>query len=150
MVVTNVDDRISMRINYYDGSIRDLQFYNDDGYLTWAVVDAEGKVHPTYRIVKKGAKKGDKWDPNATGSEDLVPHGKLSAEHMGVVDVKVPSGEYKANHTQILWTADDAKVMTVDYYFVAKVGLVKWEVTMLAHGLNRKTTWGLKSFKQGE
>jgi hypothetical protein len=109
--------------------------------VTWSVennlltVEAkkEGDANGlTFAILKADSKKDDAW---------ASPGGECT--HKGTADVTVPAGTYKGAVWTRFRTSGDGDV-TVDFYVVPKVGLVKVEI----NATNGGNTFELTEFKE--
>ncbi len=110
--------------------------------VTWSVVDGiltvearkDGEPGLSFALLKDGAKKGDKWPS---------PGGEFT--HQGKAEVTVPAGTYKnAVRTQFK-TVEEGSGVTIDFYLVPKVGLVKIDILAKDGGKNR---FELTEFKE--
>jgi hypothetical protein len=107
--------------------------------VTWSFAESvltitagkEGEAGLSFNILKAEAKKDDAW---------ASPGGEVT--HKGKADVKVPAGEYKDAVWTRYRTSGDTDV-TVDFYLVPKVGLVKVDI----NATNGGNTFELKEFK---
>lgn len=88
----------------------------------------------TFFVLKGDAKKDDAWA--SIGGEFT---------HKGKVDVTVPAGTYKDAVWTRFRTSGDGDV-TVDFYLVPKVGLVKVEI----NAVNGGNTFELSEFKEAK
>jgi len=110
--------------------------------VTWSVVDGiltvearkEGEAGLSFSLLKDGAKKGDKWPS---------PGGEFT--HQGKAEVTVPAGTYKDAVKTQFKTAEEGSGVTVDFYLVPKVGLVKIDILAKDGGKNR---FELTEFKE--
>ena len=111
--------------------------------LTWTVennlLSVEAKKEGdgtglTFFVLKGDAKKDDAWA--SIGGEFT---------HKGTADVTVPAGTYKGAIWTRYRTSGEGDV-TVDFYLVPKVGLVKVEI----NAVNGGNTFELTEFKEGK
>src|SRR6185503_1257326 len=129
-----------------DGTVKlDWKDPDKDGpsVLTWSVqnnlLTVEAKkdddaVALTFFVLKGDAKKDDAW--GGIGGEFT---------HKGTADVTVPAGTYKGAVWTRFRTSGDGDV-TVDFYLVPKVGLVKVEI----NAVNGGNTFELSEFKEAK
>jgi hypothetical protein len=110
--------------------------------ITWSVTDGlltvearkDGEPGLSFSLLKDGAKKGDKWPS---------PGGEFT--HQGKAEVTVPAGTYKDAIKTQFKTAEEGSGVTIDFYLVPKVGLVKIDILAKDGGKNR---FELTEFKE--
>ena len=111
--------------------------------VTWRVEDKilivesakeGGGTELAFGVLKEGAKKDDTWTSYGA-----------TITHRGTTEVTVPAGTYK----EAVWThlklKEDGDEVTVDFYLVPKVGLVKVDIKTKKGGKNR---FELTEFKE--
>jgi len=111
--------------------------------VTWSVTDGALTVEAkkegqdtglTFAVLKANSKKDDTW---------TSPGGEFT--HRGKAEVTVPAGTYKEAVWTRYRTGQDGEV-TVDFYLVPKVGLVKIEI----NATNGGNTFELTEFKEAK
>ena len=110
--------------------------------VTWSVADGiltvearkDGEPGLSFALLKEGARKDDKWPS---------PGGEFT--HQGNAEVKVPAGTYKDAVKTQFKTVEEGSGVTIDFYLVPKVGLVKIDILAKDGGKNR---FELTEFKE--
>lgn len=91
----------------------DEAWYDEGEYVVWGARDADDVLSPYWRVLKKGAGKGDTWP-------GLLP--KEVTAHMGAAEIVVPAGTFQdAVHIRVM----GPKIH--DFHFAPGVGLVRWD-----------------------
>lgn len=94
----------------------------DGDYYCWGLVE-DGKFTATMRMFKYGAKVGDTWSGWVKQAEGAP---NVTLKYVANEEVVVPAGTYKdVIHIQAVVDGGP----TLDYYFAAKVGMIKYTIT---------------------
>lgn len=93
-----------------EGGGHTFAWFVRDGYLCLGLgKNGAQKVVPVFTV---GSKKGDTWT-----------HLRCEGEHLGTVELELPAGRFKdVVHSRV----KAGRLGTLHFYFVAKVGLVKY------------------------
>ena len=116
--VTKLENKICTVTYSMAGHKSETFMASKDGYFCYGLMK-EGAFDPKMRLFKYGAKVGDTWSGWAVKEEGQP---EVTVKYVSIGEVKVPAGTYKdVIHVQ----AQVAEGPTLDYYFAAKMGMIK-------------------------
>lgn len=116
--VTKLENKICTVTYTMAGHSSETFMASKDGYFCYGLMK-DGAFDPKMRLFKYDAKVGDTWSGWAAKEEGQP---EVTVKYVGNEEVKVPAGTYKdVIHVQAVVTDGP----TLDYYFAAKMGMVK-------------------------